>query len=444
VTGRRFAAPPLLVRQLAIALASVLVLRVKWPTLRDFVVAIDHGDVLFADFVNHYYPTVAEGLRHGAPAGGFFYPAGFAALLAPFALLGPTFAKVVWGGVQLVCLAYAATSLVAAAAPRRPGLAMLGTALTMTSIPVLHNLKWGQVSLPILAAAGAAFVLHARGRRNVPAALLAIAAGIKGYPLVFVGWFLARRDVRFVVRAAVACVVTLVVLPAVVMGPAHALFFQRVSTGAVLGAADGVLRDFNSQYAPAVLGRYEGGWDATPVDIRAMGELGAFASLVLVAALVLLVARSNAPRIAERRDLLAFVLLACTVPFWLRTSWSHYFVHLPFAQVLLAGMLAESAETRRGRTRARDVLVLLVLLAPSVFLSNVLGLFATEGWWYYANAGSLFFANALVLLACAGAILDAHVQHALLAPGAPEPAELDRPTHLRPRRAHGPRSGSDR
>jgi hypothetical protein len=408
----RFAAPSLFLLQLAVALACLLALRMKWPTVYAFVVAIDHGDVLFADFVNHYYPTVTDGLRHGAPAGGFFYPAGFAAMLSPLALVGPTAAKVLWGLVELGCLAYVATTLVAVVVPRRPGLALLGTALTVTSVPVLHNLKWGQVSLPILAATGAAFALHAQGKRNAPAALLGIAAGIKGYPLMFVAWFVARRDLGFVGRAAAACLVTLVLLPAIVMGPAHALFFQRVSTGAVMGAADGVLRDFNSQYAPAVLGRYEGGWDATAYDHRATGELGAMAALLLVAALVILVARSQAQRIAERRDMLAFVLIACTVPFWLRTSWSHYFVHLPLAQTLLAGMLAERSGDA-PTSRARDVLVLLLLVAPSVFLSNVLGLFATEGWWYYANAGSLFFANALVLLACAGVIVDAHVRHAL-------------------------------
>jgi hypothetical protein len=399
--------------QLAVALACALVLRMKWSSMHAFVAAIDHGDVLFADFVNHYYPTVQDGLRQGAPAGGFFYPAAFAALLSPLALASPAIAKVLWGIVQLGCLGYASTALVQAVAPRRPVLALVGTALTVTSIPVLHNLKWGQVSLPILAAVGGAFVLRSRGAKNLPAALLGIAAGIKGYPIVFLAWFVARRDLRFFVRAAVASLITLVVLPAVVMGPAHALFFQRVSTGAVMGAADGVLRDFNSQYAPAVLARYHGGWDAAAVDVRAMGELGAFAALVVVAALVVLVAASSAPRIAERRELLAFVLIACTVPFWLRTSWSHYFVHLPLAQILVTAMLADREHDRDSpRARARTVLVLALLIAPSVFLSNVLGLFVTEGWWYYANAGSLFFANALVLLACAGVVVDTHVLHA--------------------------------
>jgi len=388
-----------------VAAACVGLLRLRWPSVRDFVIAIDHGDVLFADFVNHYYPTVAGSLRHGAPAGGFFYPAGFAALLSPLALTGPALAKALWGGVQLVSLLVAATMLVRAAAPSRPGLAVLGTALTITSIPVLHDLKWGQVSLPILAASGAAFVMYARGRRrNGPAALLGVAAGIKGYPLAFLGWFVARGDGRFFVRAAAACFVTLVVLPLVVMGPSQALFFQRVSTGAVMGAADGVLRDFNSQYATAVLARFHGGWDATSVEIRALGDLGARTALVVIGALVLIAARSPAKAIERRRDLLAFVLVACSVPFWLRTSWSHYFVHLPMAQILLTDAFLDTSHAPFRRR-----LVVVVLLAPSVLLSNVVGLFATEGWWYYANDGSLFFANALVLLACAGFIVEAAV-----------------------------------
>jgi hypothetical protein len=385
---------------------GVLLLRLKWATVRDVVVAIDHGDLLFADFVHHYYPTVEGPLRHSGPAGGFFYPAAFAVLIAPIGWLPLAAARVAWALVELGSVVWAATVLVRAAARERPLLALLGTTMTVTSIPVLHNLKWGQVSILILAAAGGGFLAYTRGQKNVAALLLGVAAGIKGYPLVFLGWFVARGDVRFVLRAVAACLLTLVVLPAIVMGPEHAMFFQRVSSNSVLGAADGVLRDFNSQYAPAVLSRfYDGGWDAAPPDAIAWAKLGSAAAIAAIAVLVLISARSAAPGIACRRDLLGFVLVACSTPFWLRTSWSHYFVHLPVAQTLLAGAFA-----REHRGRSHAILAIGVLLAPSVYLSNVLGLLATEGWWYYANAGSLFFANALVLVCAAAFVVDVHVR----------------------------------
>ncbi|HVH43215.1 MAG TPA: glycosyltransferase family 87 protein [Labilithrix sp.] len=395
---------PFVVAQVLGVALGLFVLRSKWPAVRDAVIAIDHGDLLFADFVHHYYPTVAGSLHNTSPAGGFFYPAAFAVLIAPIGWLPLSSAKLVWGVLQIACVLWAATALIRAAAPDRPLLATLGSTLTITSIPVLHNLKWGQVSILILAAAGGAFVAYERDRKNLAALLLGIAAGIKGYPLVFVAWFVVRGDLRFVLRAAAACVATMVVLPALAMGPGHALFFQRVSTGAVLGAAEGVLRDFNSQYAPAVLSRfYEGGWDGTPPDVLAWGKLGSAAALVTIALLVVLAARSSAPRIAVRREMLGFVLIASSVPFWLRTSWSHYFVHLPVAQAMLAGVFARDG-------RAREALAIALLVAPSVYLSNVLGLLATEGWWYYANAGSLFFANALVLIGCAAFVVDAHLR----------------------------------
>lgn len=391
-----------LAAQLAAVVACVIALAAQWRSVDAFVASIDHGNVAFGDFVFHYYPTARDSIREGAPAGGFFYPAGFAVLLAPLGRADLETAKALWLVVLAASVVWTATWLVRAAAPRQPALAVLGAALVVTSVPVLHDFKWGQVSVLIVAAAGTAFVLRARARHNGAAALLGIAAAIKGYPIVFAGWFLLRRDLRFAARVGVACGFTLVALPAIVMGPAHALFFQKVATNSVLGAADGVLYDFNSQFAPAVLARHHGGWGVAARSITRAGELGSFAALAAIAVLLVLLARTKAPRITERRDLWAFVLLASTVPFWLKTSWTHYFVHLPLAQVLLASTLVE-------RRRPRDLAVLLVLVAPSVFLSNVVGLPPAEGWLPYAESGSPFFANALVLLATCLVLVDAHV-----------------------------------
>ncbi len=397
--------------QAASVLVAIAALRVAWPTIHDVVVAIDHGDVLFADFLRHYYPTVHGNLRHDWPAEGFFYPAGFAVLIAPLGWMPPSAAKLVWGVLEVGCVLWAATSLVRAAIDDRPLLAGLATLLTLTSVPVLHNLKWGRVSILILGATAGAFVAYARDRKNLAAALLAVAAGIKGYPIVFLGWFVARGDGRFVLRASAACVVTLVLLPAIVMGPGHALYFQRISSSSVLGAAEGVLRDFNSQHALAVVGRLCGGPDRVPPAAIAWTNVGSVAALVALGLLVLGAARSKAPRIACRRDLIGFVLIASSVPFWLHTSWSHYFVHLPLAQALLVLLFMRPAKRRAGSSRQRNApaLALALLVAPSVYLTNVLGLFAAESWWAYANAGSLFFANLLVLLGWAAFLLDAHV-----------------------------------
>jgi hypothetical protein len=392
----------LTVVQLAVAAVCVLAIVAQWPSIDAFVAAIDHGNVPFGDFVFHYYPTARDSIREGAPAGGFFYPAGFAVLLAPLGRAELETAKTLWFLVLAASVLWTATWVIRAAAPRQPALAVLGTALVITSVPVLHDFKWGQVSVLIVAAGATAFLLRAKGKQSPAAALLGIAAAIKGYPLVFVGWFFLRRDWRFFLRACAACAVTLIVLPAIVMGPTHALFFQKVATRSVLGAADGVLYDFNSQFAPAVLARYHGGWGVAARAITRAGEIGAFAALGVIAGLLLLLSRTKAARIAERRELWAFVLLASTVPFWLKTSWTHYFVHLPLAQVLLASTLVE-------RRRARDLAVLALLVAPSVFLSNALGLHATEGWLPYAESGSPFFANLLVLFATALVIVDAHV-----------------------------------
>jgi hypothetical protein len=381
-------------------LVGVLLLRCAWPTVHDAVLAIDHGDLLFADFVHHYYPTVEGPLRHSGPAGGFFYPAGFAVLIAPIGFLPLRAAEIFWALVELGCVGWCAFALIREAAPNRPLLAALGTALTVTSVPVLHNLKWGQVSILILAAAGGGFVAYRRGHLNVAALLLGVAAGIKGYPLVFLAWFVARGDLKFLVRAVGACMLTLVVLPAIVMGPEHAMFFQRVSTNSVLGAAEGVLRDFNSQYAPAVASRfYEGGWDSAPPVAIAWAKVGSAAALVVIALLLVVVARSPAPRIRERRDMLGFVLIACSTPFWLRTSWPHYFVHLPLAAIVLAS----AASRMRVSSSA---LILALLVAPAVYLSSIPALLWTDGWWYYANAGSLFFANALVIVGVAALLVE--------------------------------------
>lgn len=405
--------------QIVVLALCVLLLRTQWKTPYDFVLAIDHGDVLFGDFVFHYYPTVHFNRHVGPPAGGFFYPAGFAALIAPLGLFELETAMILWAMLLLGCILFLATRVVQEVASN-PTLAVLGTILTVTSVPVLHDLKWGQVSLPILACASGAILLRARGRIWAAAALIGVCAGIKGYPLVLLVWFFVKGDYKLGVRGAFACFFTLVILPASVLGPAHALEFQTVSSNAVLGASDGVLRDFNSQYGPVVIARAIyglGAWDRVGFWAEYASLLACLAILAIIAALGVVAARSSSPTLAKRRDWIGLVLVFSSVPFWLKTSWTHYFVHLPLAHTLLTGLLLDrntplrsTASPDLGATRS---LALILFVAPSVFLASLAGLASyadREGWLFYASDGSLFFANLFVLFALAMVIVERHVR----------------------------------
>jgi hypothetical protein len=165
--------------QLGVALLCALALLCQWPSVKDFVAAIDHGDVPGGDFVFHYYPTARDSIREGVPAGGFFYPAGFAVFLAPLGRLDLEPARVLWYLVLAASVLWTASWVMRAAAPRQPLLAVFGAALYVTSVPVLHDFKWGQVSVLIVATTATAFVLRAREKENCAAALLGIAAAVE-------------------------------------------------------------------------------------------------------------------------------------------------------------------------------------------------------------------------------------------------------------------------
>lgn len=69
--------------------------------------------------------------------------------------------------------------------------ALLYVALLAFSMPVLHNLKWGQVSTLMTGCVFAALYLNARGRWRGAAVVLGFAAAIKYYVAVFAGFILS-------------------------------------------------------------------------------------------------------------------------------------------------------------------------------------------------------------------------------------------------------------
>lgn len=375
---------------LGVFLAMALYYAGHWATLRDFVLAIDHHEQLFQDFLGHYYPMAQSIHEAIAPVRGYFYTAFFAVLLAPVKGLDPTAALWAWGGVQALLL----LALFAFPLRRLLPLDWRATALYAfvfaSSVPLLHNAKWGQVSVLLVLAVLACFHAYQRGWPVLAGTCLAFAAAIKYYPIVFLAYFLARRDARVVLSTVLAGLLFFVAIPSAVMEPERWLAFE-LATQKTLSDAGWAMRDVNSQYVAHVLMRWLQGLGVAvkPLHLQLGAALG-YAVFVLNMGLVLALQHAR----WRGRLLLSMVAIFVSFPFVIKTSWPHYFAYLPFCQLALL-MLARQG---LGGAGGRQVLSLgLVLL--SVALSNffVFDLFAD--WRVFSQWGLLFGANALLMLA---------------------------------------------
>ncbi len=362
-----------------------------WGGLPDFVLAVDHHDHLFEDFSAHFYPMGNRLLEDPRPVRGYYYSAFSAVLFVPFGTLDPGTARWLWGVLQVASL------LALAALPlwRGFGLTALGVVISIgawaTSFPLLHNLKWGQVSVPLVVCSVAAFCAYAAGRRLLTGSLIALAAAVKYYPALFLVYFIMKRDSRVCVSFAVALFMFYFVVPAIVIGPYDWLHFERSSLGNIYSMS-WPAQDVNSQYIAHVGSR----WfrllfqEAAPsVFVRILAVSG-----YLIAFLNMWVVWLTLQRCPRKGHTLSLVTLLLSLPFVIRTSWPHYFAYLPFCQSMVWACLVSHGPTFNPRQAVLCAVVLASMACSSVFVFNL-----CPDWSVYSSYGVLFIANAL-LLAC--------------------------------------------
>ncbi len=358
----------------------------------------------FCDFTIYYYPMGESIFRTGLPVDGFLYSPFIAILLAGFPPLGPTVSLVLWG-ILLVLLVVFYLLLFRWLVPAGLPIQLLFVALALSSFPLLLNQWGGQVSVFMTVAILGLLVLDERGHRAAGAGLLAFAVSFKFYPILFLAPFAARRDVRGFLVGAAACGTVLFVVPVVFLGVGDAVRFY----GALLDAfrdSGWVTANPHSQFFPHLVLRLA---RAIGYDARAYLPLLYGIACGVAAAnmgLIVLVQRARLPL----ADLLSFQLVFLTIPFVLKTSWPHDFVFLSFTQALLAWQLLEGKKSAPGtltagqpphasaRVRARAAVTLLLLL-PSIVLSNIVFFNLLGDFTRYGFYGFLFWANLLLLVA---------------------------------------------
>ena len=403
--------------RLALALA-IVVLTVAflmpggllWRDLAGFLAWGDAHGPMLGDFVIVWQPTGEIFRSHREPSPGFFYTGFFATCLWFFV---KTIGKIglAWHAwlVGQILAAVLAWAIVATDFRlwRRPVWLALWTSLFALSYPLLHNLRWGQVSTPLLALSLLALHLGRRGGWAGPvgAFALALASAIKFYPAIYaIGPFLRGRF-RFVIGAAATTIFLLIVPPSLILGPAGLIEYHRQIAAMIAGAAWWVKLDPNSSYfASWAIWRfvYTGPTaDAVRPLLVAVGVLVFLGQL----ALCWMVRR----RSAFESDYWCFVLISLGLPFVVGTSWPHYFVFLPVCIVFLARELHRTVYTTAERRWLAGLFLIpaaLLLLAPVRTVLPVLygewtPLSVTE---VYRTLGVLMFAN-ILLMTLAGLLL---------------------------------------
>ncbi|MBV6392155.1 MAG: hypothetical protein KPEEDBHJ_01377 [Anaerolineales bacterium] len=362
----------------------------EWRTFTNFVQAIDHHSQFMQDFVGHYYPMGMQILHYPSPVGGYFYTSFFALMLVPIGTQTLLTAMIVWGAIQLACLAAFCIFSARGLLELPPLKAVLFIGLCITSFPILHNVKWGQVSILITVCVLAAFLASKKNKPILAGILLGFASAIKLYPAYYIVYFILKRDVRACLSFGLSAFVFYFAFPAAVIGVHNWSEFEKAANSAVT-TADWVSEDVNSQYIVHVGLRWVDEFFNTAAGDN-LSEILAIAGYMIALssiAVVWLLQKNAAPE----EPALSLVALFLAVPFVLKTSWPHYFVYLPFCQTAILCHLARHHQQPGIWGKALYVFPVSSMLLSSIFIFNLF-----PDWAIYNSHGMLFLENLLLLV----------------------------------------------
>jgi hypothetical protein len=311
----------------ALVLAIVLV---RGPVAA--IGGIDHAPGLLVDF--GIYLDQARRLLAEPPTLGpmWLYPPLSAALLLGFGPLPESTARAIWGllEVLLCCSLLLRCERQLSPLPKlERWLSACG--LVLCSLPVMHCLKWGQLSLLVLLLS-----LLALERRGWTAAwLLGGAVGLKLYPLAYATIYLVQRDWRALWRLAVTTLVLGVLVPALLLGPLVAAIMLRKAFSAAARLSAPTV--WNETIAALIAKYLAPASELLGADGERVVTLPAAARTIitwLAIAAVVGVTLYRVRRCPTDRALTAIATVLC-FSLVLEPGWVHYFVVLPVAQALL-------------------------------------------------------------------------------------------------------------
>lgn len=331
---------------------SVLLLVVPWVLYGkeypiQLIQELDHCPELGCDFVRHYLPQ-AESARFRLPEmdNGWFYPPLLAIVLIPF-----TFSKnaaLLWTIVN-VCGVIVLIRLIRTRDTMVP--IVFTVALCSTSLPILHAIKWGQVSIWLTLLL--CMSLFPSGievselsvsesdkegdERKWPAWLLGLAASIKIYPMVFLLIPLLQKRIAWVLHCVLAMMILGIFLPWLWLGADMWQYLYAIQRGQLavydMGTIAGGQALSPTLHRWFVSGEFigvsgNGVWSATALILEA-----AWLKPTLMMGLVALLVKVVWSLRSNRMDIAKIFILLIAIHLLLQPGWVHYFCWLPLAQV---------------------------------------------------------------------------------------------------------------
>lgn len=367
-------------------LAALAYAVVRFRSGAGFASAVDGTPRLFYDFLHYYYAS-AEALVAGLnPVPGYLYSPALAILLMPSTLLGADLAMFFWAIFQGALLSLLVLRGVALGPEGVRG-GFVSAFVVLTSAATLHSLKWGQLGLLIGVMMIEGVQALARRRERSAALLLGAAAALKFYPAILFALFLVRKRFLTLLFSALTAAALMWLPSLAVLGQRRTIRFYLRIARSFSDSAPSALADPNSQAVAAWLRRtFHQGSEAEAAMVGAFLALGA----------MVLLFRSEAAEFqgpGGERTILAGLILAALVPFFVVTCWPLYFCTLPALTLLtLARFLRREPSWLR--------LTVLGILAAGAVLQTYPTVDLSGGWDAYVQRGYLLVAN-LAVTGCA-------------------------------------------
>ena len=363
-----------------------------WRNAYNFRAAMDVCTKPFCDLADYYYPMGEAIFKTKLPVEGFVYSPLIAILFAVFPPFGFDASLLLWGILQAIFVVLYLL-IFRQLVPARLPIQLFFVALVLSSFPLLHTLKWGQVGILYTVSILGMLVFLERDRLAFAAALLAFAISFKFFPFIFILPFIIRRDLRFLLYAIITCSVFLIAVPCLFLGIGGTLNFYSTLLDSYRHF-DWVITNYNSQHFPHVLLRW---MDATRFNASVYLPLLRLISYGLAAinmGFIFIIQRARLPH----ADLWSFHLTFLSIPFFLKTSWPVDLVYLPFAQALLVWKILEGDKTISWKHPILQRKVAPLLLLVSIIISNIVFFNLIGNRITYGSVGFIFWADMLLLV----------------------------------------------